>query len=237
MVAVSCRSLENCRNALHSPTILDGCADDEHCRNGDRGGVGEYFERVFKIGKRRTTGQVLDDKEDGDHGKGGQVRGDLFQDEAGQSQHQQEDHKWDFPTHKTRAMQASRAPLPCLFRKIPVLDLPGKQGKEIVLVVGAFLRFVGTGAEGNGVGFLFLFPGHHHVRHFHRLSATDLGAELVTLGVKGGAETVFLAEAEQGIGVFLVLFADGENADLLRGEPKGEVAGEMFDQHADKPLH
>ncbi|MFM1944954.1 MAG: hypothetical protein RI897_3936 [Verrucomicrobiota bacterium] len=91
-------------------------------------------------------------------------------------------------------------------------------------------------AEGDVAGVFFTSADDEHGMHLGLFGALDfavnfVGTEVAFHADPGGAE--FL---DDGVGVIDEGFfiTDGEDADLFRGEPEGEVAGVMFDEEADE---
>ena len=93
-------------------------------------------------------------------------------------------------------------------------------------------------AVGDGLVLGLLGADDEHDRDLLELGVADLGADLLGPVVERGPEAGrHAAGSRTRCGVVGDLVGDRQHADLLRGQPEREGAGEVLDQDAHEPLH
>src|ERR1017187_396495 len=92
-------------------------------------------------------------------------------------------------------------------------------------------------ADADRAGLGLLRPEDERVGHLVDLAPADLGAELVVVLVERGPDAAGPQPGEEVPAVVDRLFADRDQAHLLRREPDGEIPAEMLDQDPAEPLH
>ena len=110
-----------------------------------------------------------------------------------------------------------------------VLDLVGHLGDEGVEVHRGGLALAVTDGDVAGLG--FLGTQNQHIGHaVHLLCGADLVADLLVVVVQSHADTGLHQLLGDGLSVVQRLFGDGQDLDLHRSQPSGELALGLLDQ-------